>query len=110
MQDFLAVGVVFSGALPSPLGEGVCGPDRRRMRGSLAVISRKRAAAETRTSSAAAAAPSPQGEGLGLYISSSLSAVSGVKRTLSGTSRPSAMRRSISSAYSAARVRMMARS
>ena len=27
MQDFLAVGVVFSGALPSPLGEGVCGSD-----------------------------------------------------------------------------------
>ena len=48
-----------------PWGEGVCGPDRRRMRGSFAVISRKRAATETRTSSAAAAAPSPQGEGLG---------------------------------------------
>lgn len=38
MQDFLAVGVVFSGALPSPLGEGVCGSDRKRMRGSGSII------------------------------------------------------------------------
>jgi hypothetical protein len=28
---------------PSPLGEGVCGPDHRRMRGSLPGIARKRA-------------------------------------------------------------------
>ena len=28
---------------PSPLGEGVCGPDHRRMRGSLLGIARKRA-------------------------------------------------------------------
>ena len=45
MQDFLAVGVVFSGALPSPLGEGVCGPDRRRMRGSGSIIAHTWAAA-----------------------------------------------------------------
>lgn len=38
MQDFLAVGVMLSGALPSPLGEGVCGSDRRRMRGSGSII------------------------------------------------------------------------
>ena len=28
---------------PSPSGEGVCGPDHRRMRGSLPEIARKRA-------------------------------------------------------------------
>jgi len=45
MQDFLAVGVVFSGALPSPLGEGVCGSDCRRMRGSGFIIAHTWAAA-----------------------------------------------------------------
>ena len=45
MQDFLAVGVVFSGALPSLLGEGVCGPDRRQMRGGAAMAAREGEAA-----------------------------------------------------------------
>ena len=33
------------GVMPSPSGEGVCGPDHRRMRGKLAVLIRLRAAA-----------------------------------------------------------------
>ena len=45
MQDFLAVGVVFSGALPSPLREGVCGSDRRRRRDSGSIIAHTWAAA-----------------------------------------------------------------
>ena len=52
--------------MPSPLGEGVCGPARRRMRGCVSAATHKRTVlASLPLISRPRAAASPKGEALG---------------------------------------------
>ena len=59
------------GKTPSPLGEGVCGPARRRMRGCVSAATRKRTVlASLPLISRLRAAASPKGEAGDFYFDS----------------------------------------
>lgn len=62
------------GKMPSPLGEGVCGPARRQMRGCVSAVTRKRTVlASLPLISRLRAAASHKGEAGDFYFDSFLS-------------------------------------